>query len=370
MITSMQCVNNLDIGGLERLVLTLSHRLQAEGFRSMICCIEDRGALAAEAEKMGIVVHALHARETGQWRAINRLNQLLNECHPNVFHSHNFKPFYYGAIARLRGAADVHVHTRHGAFTKVHRAHWRYRLLRPWIDELVTVSADGRRQLAKQTGLNVSRIDVVVNGVDTDCFHPCNDKAAVRRALAVPLDDYLILTAARFSVEKNLETLIQAFALVAAEHSKARLWLVGDGPERQMLAGLAQQLRIDSKIRFLGFRDDVAELLRAADVFTLPSLSEGLSVALLEAAASGLPIVATDVGGNREIVNPPECGLIVPARDPRALADAYLKLLHNPATCTLMGARARARIVEQFSLQRMVEEYSCLYTRLMTEKGH
>ena len=365
----VQCVNNLDLGGLERMVLSLAKQLKIRGYGSSICCIENRGALADEAERSGIVVHTLHARETGQWRAINRLNQLLNECHPNVFHSHNFKPFYYGAIARLRGAADVHVHTRHGAFTKVHRAHWRYRLLRPWIDELVTVSEDGRRQLANQTGLNAAHIGVVVNGVDTDCFHPSNDRAAARRALAVPVDDCLILAAARFSIEKNLETLLQAFALVAVEHSKARLWLVGDGPERQMLEGLAHQLGIDSKIRFFGFRNDVAELLRAADVFTLTSLSEGLSVALLEAAASGLPIVATDVGGNREIVNPPECGLIVPPRDPRALAAAYLQLLRDPATCAQIGTRARARIIDQFSLQRMVEEYSRLYKQLLTEKG-
>ena len=131
----------------------------------------------------------------------------------------------------------------------------------------------------------------------------------------------------------------------------------------------ADRLGIAGQVDFLGARSDIPTQLSTFDIFTLSSTTEGISMTILEAMACGLPVVATDVGGNREIVNPPECGLIVPPRDPGALAGAYLQLLRAPSTCALMGTRARTRIIEQFSLQSMAEDYSRLYKQLLTEKG-
>lgn len=361
MITIVQCVNSLDVGGVEQLALTLARRFQHDSFRALICCMEERGQLAEQAERDGISVHALQMQHRGKWRGFRELCRLLREHRPVVIHTHNFKPFYYGTLTRMLGVADAHVHTRHGAFTKTHRAHGRYRWLRRWADALVTVSEDGRHKLSRQSGLPVEKIGVVPNGVDTNLFCPAADRAAIRRELGLPIACPALVTAARFSPEKDLGTLLRAFARVKQAVPAAELWLLGDGAERSHLETLAQELGLTDATRFLGARADVAKFLQAADLFALSSLSEGLSIALLEAIASGLPVVATDVGGNREIVNPPEAGSLVPSRDFAALANECVRLLQDRETRQRLSQAARARALRQFSLERMLQEYEKLY---------
>ncbi len=359
--TVVQCINSLDLGGAERLALTIAQQLDRHTFRSVICCMEERGALADEAERAGIEVHALRMQHTGKWSAFHRLCDLLRATQPGVIHSHNFKPFYYASLARLRGAASAHVHTRHGAFTREHRFEWRYRLLRPWADSLVTVSEDGRRKLSHASGLPLGKISVLPNGVDTTRFQPTTNKTFERTKLGLLKDCPAIANVARLSPEKDLPTLLRAFAILLRSCPNAELWIIGDGSERPMLASLSVELGIAAKTRFLGARNDVADILRAADVFALSSISEGLSVALIEAAASGLPIVATDVGGNREIIDPPNAGLVVPPRDPQALAEAMQRLLRDTPMRAALGVAARSRAIAHFSLQSMIDSYSQLY---------
>ena len=148
-----------------------------------------------------------------------------------------------------------------------------------------------------------------------------------------------------------------------------RLVLVGDGPCMAELRNEANRLGIAKQVDFLGARSDIPALLPSLSLFTLSSITEGISMTILEAMACGVPIVATDVGGNCEIVQPPECGMIVPARDPRALADAYLALLRDPQRRTQMGRAGRRRIMEHFSLQKMVADYAHLYEALLARKG-
>jgi glycosyltransferase involved in cell wall biosynthesis len=370
MTTVIQCVNNMDLGGLEQLVLALAPKLIQRGFPTVICCVEDRGMLADQAERQGIEVCALQMERRGKCRALRRLCDLLAQYHPNVIHSHNFKPFYYASLARMLGAADGHVHTRHGAFIRYHRAPWRYRLLRRWVDELVTVSASGREELARLAGLPSSTIGVLPNGVDTDRFQPAPDKTAVRRELRLPESSLAVVTVARLAPEKDLETLLRAFAIVTRTHPTTELWVVGYGPEQQCLQALTRELCLETRTHFLGLRDDVDKILRAADVFALSSLSEGLSVALIEAASCGLPIVATDVGGNAEVVNPPAGGVLVKPRDPEALAAALVKLLSDEDLRRRMGGAARQHALAQFSVEQMVNRYISLYeTALHTSSG-
>lgn len=363
MITIVQCVNSLDVGGIEQLALTLARQFNHGQFRSLLCCIEDRGRLADQAEADGLSVHTLQMQRSGKWQGFRNLCRLLRQHRPVVVHTHNFKPFYYGALARLVGAADVHIQTRHGAFTKAHRAHWRYRWLRRWADALVTVSEDGRHKLSQQSGLAEDKIGVLPNGVDTHQFCPATSPAALRRELGLPTTVPAIMTAARFSPEKDLGTLLRAFVLVRRSLPEAELWLLGDGGERSNLEALARELGIASHTWFFGARADVFRFLQAADLFALSSISEGLSIALIEAIASGLPVVATDVGGNREVIHPPEAGSLVPARNPQALADECVRLLRDRESLKRLSTAARARALRQFSLERMLREYETLYLR-------
>jgi glycosyltransferase involved in cell wall biosynthesis len=278
----------------------------------------------------------------------------------------------------MTGAADGHIHTRHGAFIQQHKALWRYRLLRRGVNKIVTVSIDGREELAKLSGLPVEQIGVVANGVDTNRFHPAADKVALRRELGLPAAAKLIIVAARLSPEKDLATLLRAFCLMLSAwdqrpacrsadnrqltpDTRPRLLIVGDGPCMMELRNEANRLGITEQIDFLGMRTDVPQLLQAADVFALSSISEGLSMALIEAAGCGLPIVATAVGGNGEIVNAPAGGRLVPVRNPEAMAAALFAILDDEPGRQAMGATGRQQAIARFSLDRMVENYIALY---------
>jgi len=366
MMKIIQCVNNLDLGGLERMVLGLAQELKIRGHGSSICCIENRGSLAAEAEQMGIPVHALNMAQNGKVAAFRSLCAVLRQQKPVVIHSHNFKPFYYSALATMLGATSGHIHTRHGALLQQHRAVWRYRLLRRWVDAWVTVSADRQNELAERTGLPLKAIHILANGVDTARFAPAPDCQAVRRQLGLPENVPAIMVAARLAPEKDFGTLLRAFALVHQAIPPAELWFIGDGTERPALESLSRELKIDSQVRFLGQRSDVDQFLKAADVFVLSSLSEGLSVALIEAAASGLPLVATAVGGNGEVVKVPECGRLVPVGDPTELAAALTEILQNKPLRIQMGQAARQHAIANFSLDRMVDNYISLYEKALS----
>ena len=148
-----------------------------------------------------------------------------------------------------------------------------------------------------------------------------------------------------------------------------RLVVVGDGPCMAELQNTARRLGIVGQVDFLGMRSDVSALITDFDVFTLTSTTEGISMTILEAMACGVPVVATDVGGNREIVQPPTCGLIVPARDPQALAKMYLELLRDPSRRTQMGSAGRQRVIQNFSTEIMTKNYACLYDELLSRKS-
>ena len=369
MITIVQCVNNMDLGGTEQLVLSLVRALRARGFGTAICCIENAGALAAQAEASGTQVHPLQMQHQGKLRALHSLCDFLRHRQPVVIHSHNFKPFYYASLATLCGASNGHIHTRHGALLQHHRAVWRYRLLRRWVDAWVTVSADRQSELAERTGLPLAAIQVIGNGVDTNRFTPATDRQAVRRQLGLPVDVPAIVVAARLAPEKDFPTLLQAFRLVRQQLPTAELWFAGDGPERARLERTSNELKLSTATRFLGVRDDVNRLLQAADLFALSSLSEGLSMSLIEAAACGLPIVATAVGGNFEVVNPPAGGQLVPPANPPALAAALCEVLTNEPLRLAMSRAARQHALNQFSVERMVDGYVHLYRAALGKRG-
>ena len=171
------------------------------------------------------------------------------------------------------------------------------------------------------------------------------------------------------SLEKDQKTMLAAFRLVVNQIPDTRLVLIGDGPCMIELRNEVNRLGIASQVDFLGARFDIPKLLNTFDIFTLSSTTEGISMTILEAMACGLPVVATDVGGNREIVQPTQCGLIVPACDPQALAAAYVELLRDHTRRAQMSRAARDRVVKHFSLTAMVRGYHHLYEELLQAKG-
>lgn len=356
-------VLGLSIGGLERVVVNLARGLQRLGFQNDVVCLEQGGEFASELATAGIPVHVWNKRPGMDWSAIGRLASFLRTEKIAIVHTHNPTPHFHGAMAALLARTTALVHTKHGRnYPENRKRVFLNRLLASVTDAIVPVS-DNAAQVALQIErVNPRKLRRIWNGVDTELYKP-----RIRSSLTETTPPVLG-TVARLSAEKDQKTLLRAFQLLRQTPLPPplpRLVFVGDGPRRVELQDEAQRLGVNASVDFLGIRSDVATLLPSFTLFTLSSITEGISMTILEAMACALPVVATDVGGNREIVNPPQCGLIVPPRNPQALAAAWLELLRNPTRRMEMGIAARNRVVTHFSVHHMVNQYATLYRELL-----
>lgn len=350
-------VLGLQVGGLERVVVNLARGLQSTRYRPMIVCLEQGGPFAALAGEAGVPVHVLGKREGMDWDAIRRLAAWLREQGVRIVHTHNPVPHFHGVMAAIRAPISVRVHTKHGRnYPNDRKKVLLNRALSWFTHALVPVSDNARDVLREVEHVHPAKIRRIWNGVDTDLYRP---------ASPVEQRPPVIGTVARLSPEKDQVTMLAAFKLVLESIPETRLVFAGDGSCAAELRDRAAKLGVAERVDFLGMRTDIPAVLETFCLFTLSSVSEGLSMTTLEAMAAGLPVVATDAGGNRELVQPPRCGLIVPQRDAKALAEAYLRLLRQPPLRAEMGRAARGRIERDFSIKKMVSDYVHLYDELL-----
>lgn len=359
-------VENLARGGLERVVIDLALAQREAGHRCRVVCLFERGALADELSAHGIEVDVCGKRRTGvDPAALLRARRLLRRQRGGVLHTHNATAHYHAVLAAAGlGFARV-VNTRHGMgdIDPRSRRERLYRIAMRATDHVVAVCAAARERLAGSGVRPREALLSIPNGIHVDRFAPADADARARLAsmLDLPRASRMVGTVGRLHRAKDQASLIRAFARLLADVPDAALVLVGDGALRGELEQLARSEGVAHRVRLLGDRGDVAELLRGLELFALPSLTEGYSVALLEACAAGLPIVATDVGGNCEIVRHGVNGLLVPARDIDALAAAMSRVLGDAALADAMARAGRAWVLAEGSLQRMRERYAALY---------
>jgi glycosyltransferase involved in cell wall biosynthesis len=221
---------------------------------------------------------------------------------------------------------------------------------------IFAVSADLRLHMIAE-GLPSQRVTVIRNGIDPGSRPSPAARWAARSSLGLAPDALVVATAGRLDPVKDLPALVDALAILRLAEPAARLVIIGDGPERARLEQQAATLGVTPALCFTGYRSDVRQLLAAADVYANSSIHEGVSLTILEAMATGLPVVATRVGGTPEVVLEPETGVLVPARSPTALASALATLLHTPGRRRAMGDAARARVKSHFSIDAMVTRY-------------
>jgi glycosyltransferase involved in cell wall biosynthesis len=338
------------MGGLEKMLVDLARHTDRQQFDLTFVSLGSRGELAAEIEAAGWPVLALGEPAGLRPGMVMRLARLFRERAFDVVHTHNARPLVYAPLAaKLAGVPRV-IHTRHGrGYGLTRRQMALTNLAARWTDEFVCVSWDSVR-LSRQAGMAARPVHKIWNGVDTARFTysgPCPGGPAV--------------VVARLCPEKDLETLLRATAQVVAEHPAFHLEVAGDGPCRPELQQLAVNLRIDKHVHFLGQVKDIPGLLARAGLFVLSSVTEGLSLTLLEAMATGLPVVATRVGGNPEVVANGETGLLVPARDPHTLAEAMLQVARDEELQREMGREGRERVERYFDVHHMVAGYERLY---------
>ncbi|CAN5160594.1 glycosyltransferase [soil metagenome] len=349
---------SLQPGGLENGVVNVVNGLAADRFQSSICCLKHAGEFAQRV-RPGIAVSELGWKGGNDPRLLLRLAREFRQTRPDVVHTRNAESFYYGFLgAKLAGIKCI-IHSEHGRTFNDRPMRFRIqRWFSAYTQAVFAVSKQLRRDLATHVGVPEQSIQVLHNGVDFQRFGS-GDREKMRDQLGYRQSDLVIGSVGRLVQVKNYPLLLGAVAALGRED--VRLLLVGDGPDRASLEQVAKSLRIEKQVCFLGHRDDVTALLSAMDIFVLPSFSEGMSNTLLEAMASGMPCVASEVGGNPEVVTHAKEGFLFASGDQPALTDKLRQLCENPALRRTMAEAGRARIASEFSIQAMIARYENLY---------
>jgi len=340
------------------MILELAKELRARGHAVLpVGLSAGTGWLGARFAAAGFESETFDLRRPLDLAAVRALTTLLREFRADVVHSHEFTMAIYGAAAARRAQAR-HVITMHGGL--YYASAWRRRAALRWATRrsaaLVGVSDATTGALRKNLGIEGKKLHVVPNGIPLRT----GDRARLRSELALAPGELLIVSVGNLYAVKGHAVLIDALATMR-DRTDWRVAIAGRGEEEPRLRAQAAAAGIGDRVHLLGFRDDVADILAAGDIFTMPSLSEGLPLALVEAMSFGLPVVVTRVGGVPEVVTDGVEGLIVPPSDATALAAALGALLDEPARRQQMGTAARTRAVRDYALSTMADRYERLY---------
>jgi glycosyltransferase involved in cell wall biosynthesis len=359
----MQVVLSLNPGGTERLVLELARRLHPS-VPMAVCCLDDAGSWAAELTDIGITVESLNRPSGFVPRLAGAVAAAASRHGATVLHCHHYSPFVYGGLARLWSPKLRVIYTEHGRLSDTPPSQKRRManaIIGRFPGAVFAVSAELRDHLIAE-GFSSTQTDVIYNGIDTGPLPSGCQRAEVRRELGVEGEAFVIGTVARLDPVKDLGTLIDAVALLRKDN--VVLVVIGDGPEAGALRERAMARGVAGRVRFLGHRNDARRWLAGCDLYANSSISEGVSLTILEAMAAGLPVVATAVGGTPEVVDAAS-GRLVPARDAARLADALEVFRSDPRLRRQTGASARRRSELHFTIDRMVADYRRVYERLV-----
>ncbi len=346
-------------GGQDQL-LSLIKGLYRRGHEVHLVC-QPKTLLEAWAQDYGIAVHPIRIRSEFSPISWLRLVSLLLKLQPDILAFNTPRAILLGTLASRLAPVGATIVFRRVNFPL--RKNWYTRIKYTWgIDCIVAISDSIRAQL-QLSGIPPSKIRTIYEGMDLSLYPKRTQLKDYRWQMPLQVG-----TVAHLSREKGLNYLIEAAAMIPDVHKRLRFLIVGEGNARQELQDLVCEKGLQDLFRFVGFRTDIASLIKSFDIFVLPSLSEGLSSAILEAMAASLPIVATQVGGIPELISDGDNGLLVPPADPAALARAIQRLAENPHESLLMGQRGRLRIEERFTLERKILETEQLCALLLNRR--
>lgn len=373
----LHVIHHLVTGGMENGLVSLINNLPSSSYRHAIVCIEDHSDFRHRLTRPDTEVLEMKRSQIGTWRMRYRLFRTFRRLKPAIVHSRNKSGLDALLPARLAGVPHC-VHGEHG--WDVHdldglsvKEQVLRRLHAPLVERYVTVSRSLRDYLVERVGIRPERITTICNGVDTGKFLPAPHKPTGVLPEQLAGEGLVIIgTVGRLQPVKDQQLLLRAFAELVRESAglaaNARLLVVGNGPLRDTLMQLAQSLGIEHLTAFTGDRTDVAQLLQCMDVFVLPSLAEGISNTLLEAMATGLPVIATRVGGNVELVRDGENGALFESGDVASLTRLLAAYVTDGDARRRHGERSRGLALESFSLEAMIEGYRGAYETLI--HGH
>ena len=372
-------IEALGIGGTERQLVELLKHLDREKYQPIVACLHREGPFLQDILnlKVQVIQFGLGGgviRVVGlKW--LFQLGQFLRRERISIVHTYLLHPNFLGMLAASMAGTPVKIMSERivNYFENERYQGIRFKVadyIAQRLADVIIVNAEAIKEyMIEQHGTPRSKIKVVYNGVDLKTFDVDTDVEARRSELGLSLTAPVLGIVASLQPKKDHYTFFEALRIVAAKVPTMQALIIGDGPLRDRLQNRVNEIALSPNVRFLGIRSDVPFLLPLLDVMTLSSIREGFPNAISEAMAARKPVVATDVGGVTELMVDGTTGLVVPPRNPAALAQAMLSLLGNEEKAREMGRAARKRVEDHFSVSRMVVETEQLYEELLESKG-
>jgi len=371
-------IYRLDVGGLENGLVNLINRIPAQRFRHAIICLTDYSGFRQRLTRGDVPVFALNKPPGNSPVTQFKLWRLFNRLRPDIVHTRNIGALEATLPAALAGV-PVRIHGEHGRdIDDLDGANTRRQILRrlykPFVHQYIALSQDLASYLQNRIGVPPSLIAHTYNGVDSTLFHPAGEQRdAVPHPNFSKPGHFVIGTVGRMQDVKDPLTLARAFVrlmrAMPGAQQRLRLVMVGDGPLRERARMLLAEAGVEEYAWLPGERNDVARMMRSFDLFVLPSLAEGISNTILEAMATGLPVLATAVGGNPELIQAGVTGTLVPRDDPESMARAMRAYAESAELCRRHGIEARRTIERRFGMETMVDAYMTIYDTLLAKNA-
>ena len=347
-------------GGAERLITKLAGALDRRSFRSVVCLFRP-GWLKDQCERHGIPTYVIPNKGVLDFSWLICFFRLIEDEKVSIIHAHEFDAIVHGTMAAFFARIPV-VATIHGKnyFWEKASRRMAYRFVSRYA-KMVAVSQDLKKFVIERVGIPSERIRVIYNGIDQHPLVNASDVKQCLNELELTDDQQVVGVVGSLYPVKGHRYLLEAVPSVVEQCPQARFVIVGRGDQEKVLTEQVKRLGIGKYVRFLGLRQDIPRLLSIMDVFVLPSLSEGLSMATLEAMAAGKPVLATRVGGNPELVIEGETGLLVPSEDSHALGIGIVRILNDGELAGKLGKNAVHRVQDHFDIKIMAHNYQDLY---------
>jgi len=362
----------MGMGGADQQLLTIADGLRARGHDVMIVSLAALGPMGLEARQLGIATESLRMRRgVADPRGLLRLARLVRAWRPDVLHSHMLHANLMARAVRLIAPVPALVSTIHSINDGGRLRMAAYRLTNGLVDQMTIVSQAAADRFIAERIIPKELLRVFPNAVDTERFRnvPYGTRESIRRSLGIE-NQFAWLAVGRFELAKDYPNMLHAFARVHERHPEALLLIVGRGSLQPETEALASELGLAGRVRFLGVRRDVPVVMSGADGYVMSSAWEGMPIVLLEAASAGLPIVATRVGGNAEVVRDEESGFLVPPREPAALERAMLRLMAlTDSERRGLGDRGAEHVRAQYGVTRALERWEELYREVLSRNG-
>jgi len=369
-IRILHVVQSMNTGGLENGIVNLINYSNTSDFLIDILCLRAGGDLIQRIDNANSHIYFEQNSSHNILSAIKKVYSLCKVNNYDIVHSHGFATMLAAYVGGKLAQSSCIINGEHGT---LYYSSLKQRLVQRFLFNQMqlnlTVSAALKNKICQIYSTSPQHFKTIINGVDSERFYPSKTTIKLKKSLAIPLDAIIIGTVGRLVKVKNYPSLIRALKSVRLKHPKVILLFAGDGPEKESLLTQVKQAELTDNVKFLGRRDDIQALMNLFDMFVLPSFSEGLSNTLLESMACGTPVIASNVGGNSEIIKNGETGYLYPSDDSDRLADILITLLEDVDKRTRLGQQARRHIESRFSINSMVKNYEDTYYELANTRA-